>query len=191
MNLKEKPVVIDNNTYRYSKIVMLDTSKASLILSNDGGKLMYDKSTSHLGGYRKDIVFTPQHLYFLSSDKICEGDWYIDDCNQVRQSVTSDEEYWSVRQDYKKIIATTDKSLTFDDGMNSWFLPELSPEFIQKYIDAYNKGEKIEECLVEYEDFINSNPIWNPKNPLSNVVFRPKITKGEITIRKIEECLVE
>lgn len=68
----------------------------------------------------------PQHLYFTTDEEIKEGDWYIDDCNLIRQAVTSDKDYWDRRPTYKKIVATTDKSLG---------LPEPSQAFIQKYCE--------------------------------------------------------
>lgn len=73
----------------------------------------------------------------------------------------------------KKIIATTDTSL----GNYIWKqtnkkskpynvqqniettkkvfipLPQPSQQFIQKYIEEYNKGQQITECLVEYEEY--------------------------------------
>ena len=70
-------------------------------------------------------------------------------------------------EDVKKIIATTDESLYFKDTnknpkqyMGSYIsmslgenLPQPSKQFIEKYIEEYNKGEKIENILVEYEKF--------------------------------------
>lgn len=177
MNLKEKPVVIDNNTYRYSNIVMLETDKQGQF----GIILVKDKRDNLLHLYRADKFsnnnLTVQHLYFLSSDKICEGDLCY---NSRRKSVVLGK-YMIDTNEFVfcyKIIASTDSYLN---------LPKPSDSFLQAYIDAYKKGEKIEQCLVEYENFINSNPIWNPKNPLSNVVFRPKVTKSEITIKKIKD----
>lgn len=50
--------------------------------------------------------FVPQQLLVLS-DKTPNklGDWYLDDTDAIRQTVTEDEEYWKARPDYKKIIA--------------------------------------------------------------------------------------
>lgn len=81
------------------------------------------------------------HLYVLSNEKIKKGDYYIDDINEVRKSITSDKEYWESRPNYKKIIATTDKSL------NLYQIPE---NFIRHYINKYNQGNIITEVLVEY-----------------------------------------
>jgi len=66
--------------------------------------------------------------------------------------------YLKTETGYKKIIATTDSSLllpliTFKewDGKPR-NLPQPSPEFIQKYIKAYNERNPITEVMVEYED---------------------------------------
>ena len=52
-----------------------------------------------------------QHLYFVTNDLIQMDDWFIDDANQVRQAVTSDETYWKMRTNYHKIVATTNEEL--------------------------------------------------------------------------------
>jgi len=59
----------------------------------------------------------------------------------VRQSFTSNKAYWAARTDYRKIIATTNKDLG---------LPQLSQEFIQQYVDEFNKGNIIKTVEVEY-----------------------------------------
>ena len=53
----------------------------------------------------------------------------------------------------EKIIATTDISL-----VKEYNLPQPSQQFIQKYIEEYNKGNIITDVLVEYEDII-----YNPE----------------------------
>src|SRR5690606_23945131 len=64
------------------------------------------------GKYGAVIPAQPfQHLYILSYEDIQVGDFYIDDCNLIRQAITSDKDYWASRPDYKKIIATTNEEL--------------------------------------------------------------------------------
>lgn len=91
-----------------------------------------------------------QHLYITSDDKINAEDWYIDDTNTIRKAITSDPDYWEVRPEYKKIIATTDTSLFTGVKFN---LPQPSSQFIKKYVDSYNKGEIITDVMVEYALF--------------------------------------
>ena len=51
------------------------------------------------------------------SAKIREGDWYIDDTNQIRQSITSDKHYWAQRFNYYKVIATINHSIDLNVPM--------------------------------------------------------------------------
>ena len=66
----------------------------------------------------------------------------------------------------KKVIATTDTSLkqfiyttmVIDEGDIYQSLPQPSQQFIEKYIEEYNKGNIIIDVLVEYEqDYTNRN----------------------------------
>jgi hypothetical protein len=117
-------------------------------------------------------VMRPQHLYITSDDEIKEGDWFmsaffsypIHNIKELRERPeglgwTTEE----LNKDFKghKIIATTDTSLKIITGMvgsgTGVLLPQPSDKFIQAYIDAYNKGEKIEKVLVEYEYFTCEN----------------------------------
>ena len=186
MNLKDKTVVINNKTYRYSKIVMLATNKAKIGNIYLKPKANIFNETAANNHNNKVYDCNPQHLYFLSTDKICEGDWFIanNGIHQCLEIVDGDYPY-KVSNKYNngeiqyqskhwignKIIATTYPSLN---------LPKPSDSFLQVYIDAFNKNEKIEECLVEY--IVNAEPAidWEWKDT-------PKVTKGEITIRKVKD----
>ena len=42
--------------------------------------------------------------FVVSDEPIKMNDWYIDDTNTIRESFTDDENYWSARKDYKKIL---------------------------------------------------------------------------------------
>lgn len=102
-------------------------------------------------------------LYVISDDEIEEGDWYIDDTNEIRKSLTSDKEYWNNRKNYKKIIASTN-DLQMEEIVR---LPNINQEFIKFYIEENNKGNIITEGMVEYEDLnklkINENYTVNIK----------------------------
>jgi len=39
------------------------------------------------------------------------GTWYIDDANQIRQSIINDAGYWSLRKNYREILSTNDPEL--------------------------------------------------------------------------------
>ena len=81
--------------------------------------------------------------------------------------------YLKTKNGYKEILSSTDTSL----GNYIWKqtnkkakpynvqqniettkkvfipLPQPSQQFIEKYIEEYNKGQQITECLVEYEEY--------------------------------------
>lgn len=87
------------------------------------------KANSNSGLYNavapNNFIYQSQHLYFTSNEEIKEGDWYIDDASFVRRPITSDLTYWSVRKEYKKIVASTDSSLR---------LPCIEDSFIKEYV---------------------------------------------------------
>ena len=126
-------------------------------------------------------INSKRHLCITSSDRIKEGDWYIDDCNEIRKSHTSDKEYWKARSSYKKIIAATDRSLN---------LPEIG-EVIQYY-------EKDEKVIVEYEAYgwdntDERNVLYKPKvNPDNTISIRPLPRKEKFYTRKeVIDLIVE
>lgn len=198
MNLKEKTVVIDNKTYHYSKIVMLPTEKATwpncIWLGRVSGQLHLDRSYNNKPKSINPIdnSMLPQHLYFLSNDKICEGDWVlngtriekvIEITNKHEYIVTESGTY--LKEDLFKIISSTNSECN---------LPKPSNSFLQVYIDAYNKNEKIEECCVEYNNSyqkIQEGLKGFPEDDIYWWKYIPKTTKGEITIRKVKESLKE
>lgn len=142
------------------------------LMHNKSQGLMQLKTASVLDG-------KAQHLYIRSNEEIKEGDWVITQggalrqCTQTRQQ---GDKYICLASDNlvltthcKKIIATTNKALTCsglkrygescskNDNCtypNCKETVRLIPQsFIQLYIDKYNKGEKIEKCMVEYDDY--------------------------------------
>ena len=130
------------------KVVMLSTEKvfdkninSQIVIHN--GTLKFCQS----GGMLKESK--PQHIYITVSqdvEPIKEGDWYIDDANIVRQSITSDKDYWGVRQDYVKIIATTDPNLTITKSATGYTetrsrtftstkpIPQLQQSFLKEFV---------------------------------------------------------
>lgn len=118
-----------------------------------------EKENPNLGCYQ------PQHLYFLSDEKIKEGDWCLYQHNEtiVLKKNNVDKyghiQYNNIGYDLqycKKVIATTDESLlieswyeSIDLGMQPTYknLPQPSQSFIQKYVD---------ECLANV--LIQNNP---------------------------------
>lgn len=120
---------INNKYYIDAKVVMLDTKNSSPIQYVDESNLLLDSK--------------PKTLYITFNEKIKEGDTVINNLDnligkcirQITQAEIDDEEY-------SKIIASTDLSLK---------LPQPSKEFIQSFIESYDKGEVITDVLVEVE----------------------------------------
>ena len=115
------------------------------------------------------------HLSITSDDDIKEGDWYFDFISQTIRQCEDEQRVRLLKVakhlGNKKIIATTDtllinecegceitggavKGKVYNCSCKS--LPQPSDKFIQAYIEAYNKGEKIEKVLVEYVIHPNS-----------------------------------
>ena len=109
-------------------------------------------------------VIQYQHLYITSDEEIKEGDWVVREYYPMTKGFTrSVEQFIRAKADFgdslsrKKIIATTDKSLTIlvenklwgQKGMGTYnTLPQILESFIKAYIEAQGN---IKEVLVEYE----------------------------------------
>ena len=71
--------------------------------------------------------------------------------------------YLKTETGYREVLATTDTSLKIDNpnydiGKLAYItLPQPSQQFIQKYIEEYNKGNVITDILIECEEWCNCN----------------------------------
>ena len=144
------------------QVVMLPTNeKADLRIGKTHGVLHYKNNIfdESLGVY--------QHLYFLSDEEIKQGDWMFHNLDEKPTQWNGEEINPSV-YGYKKIIATTDKSLMIAGKCSCMKpeaggcyqcnknLPQPPQEFIKHYVKEYNKGNVITEVWVEYEVDWNS-----------------------------------
>lgn len=164
-------------TLKSTQVVMLSTNqKAALTLGISG--------VLHLGhSHPENNQYKNQHLYFLSDEKIEKGDWFYAGEGSIPEQATKIDGRLVnglLKEFCKKIITTTDKSLTIGvnqcDGCNAGLplvgnihkdeqffgiactrhrylksLPEPSPDFIKAYVEAYNKGNVITRVNVEYD----------------------------------------
>lgn len=139
------------------------------------------------------------HLYITSDDKIKKGDWFIVN-GVIKQCVdikSNNSITWIVdnlgNEDIigfcKKIIATTDTLLTASFGSDEEGygkmrdgLPQISQQFIEKYIEEYNKGNIITDVLVEYENSDNSYESWTPDGIKEFYAQQLKINPKDNTI---------
>lgn len=144
--------------FKRCKVVMLPTNEKSKLFITNNHLSLLNYEQSNLGESYN------QHLYILSDDEIKDGDWFLD-TGMDNKPLSSGP--WQLKgisseigapTDAKKIIATTDRSLTLetydssDEGSScgKMYLPKPSDSFIKKYIEEYNKGNQISDILVEY-----------------------------------------
>lgn len=149
--------------FKPAKVIMLHSKYESKILKLENSLLFNNITTKYdVKSLDKNECF--QHLYIISDDKIKDGDWFYDSLDdRVSKAERVDENVYTIfckdncsRLKYcKKIIATTDTSLiigyTVDFNSKEIYLPQPSQQFIEKYIESYNKSEAIIDVLVEYE----------------------------------------
>ena len=138
-------------------------------------------------------IFKHQHLYIISDDEIKENGTHFYNPHSGQLHISGNHtDYKAVNNNgCKKIIATTDTLLKIEiNGNRGNLLPDVSfdinlpqpsQQFIQKYIEEYNKGHIITDVLVEYEYLLDDRavlPYWNLKiNTKDNT----------ITIKKLKE----
>ena len=108
--------------------------------------------------------------------------------------------YLKTETGYREVLATTDTSLyiyqkeTISLPERVFYLPEPSQQFIQKYIEEYNKCNIITDVLVEYELISNEEYFGNTFNPDDDVPYfderlkiNPKDNTITITIKKVKD----
>ena len=154
--------------------VLVEIKDASNIFENNDKTLSFYEHKQHAssGGKKFELI-----LISLEDEKIEVGNEYLDDCGLIRKAVTSDEDYWKRRPDYKKVIARQS---------------QISPEYISKFIELYNKG-CIEDLNIEMEYFENDTSECIGMDGEPNCVlfngFTPKLTNGFVTIVEKEPII--
>jgi hypothetical protein len=149
--LKKQKVVLLPTNEKAENCLWMGTAKDSILLNKLSIGFPYGKETHSL---------KPYYLYVLSDDKIEQNDWVFDSRDNTIYQIKLSLDGANV---IFKVIATTDSSLqikkesrkighltfhnVYVDG-----LPKPSQSFINKYIEKYNKGEIINEIMVEYEE---------------------------------------
>ena len=193
---KEDPKLECDSLWLYNNTVTIDNLKQYTTLNS-----------SFTDWYK---AFEPQHLYIISDDKIKEGGWYFDGTDFIHKKSKHNNTLVDGNKQAKKIIATTDTSLinrrqmTFMDEATEWIydLPQPSQQFIEKYIEEYNKGNIITDVLVEYETLkttannkhFGEGHIYSITNklkinPKDNTITIKKL-KDNFTINEIEKALI-
>jgi len=188
--------------WKKCKVVMLPTDGKAILglgLSKQGVLVQYD----HTVNIENDQYFQKQHLYILSDDEIKESDWYYDEENNIIDQLHKNELPMSYDE---KIIASTDYSLiltTIDKDENAQFKAQtilikggirsdsilsIPQSFIDIFVSEYNKGNKIEEVMVEYTydngaAFVPMNTLYlwlNTDNTINIKSVKDSWTRSEI-----------
>ena len=183
------------STFKKAKVVMLPTNEKTkyLMVYSDVEKT---KGKLILNGLKNDEYKEYQHLYIISDDEIKKGDYIY--CTITNAIEIAKYNHDDLTRDWKKVIATTDTSLyihqeeTFYLPERVFYLPQPSQQFIQKYIEEYNKGNIITDVLIEYELISNEEYFGNTINPDDDVPYfdeRLKINSKDntITIKKVKD----
>lgn len=176
--------------YQEVEVVMLATREESYI-NKDGDKLSYIIEPI----FRKHL-FNGQHLYFLSDEVLPydssifkTGVFYHKDPTGEVYIITKDSSFFPNPNFCRRIIATTDESLTYTSPVNPFIenvrLPKPSDSFIKKYIEEYNAGKTITDVLVEYEK--TQEPINYHKDIFHNVERLKVDSDNTITIVKLKD----
>ena len=171
------------NQFKRAQVVMLPTEKQSHLFRYSDNILQFQPGLQY--GYSP---IKAQHLYVISDDKIKEGDYiyHLDVCDITKAEYDGN----VLSKSFKKIIATTDTSLSYikhDDTVpypkgEQIRLPQPSQQFIEKYVESYNAGKIITDVLVEYDYCPNRHN----KGDLSKYLkINPK--DNTITIKKLKD----
>ena len=184
MDLKEKQIIyIDGKPYIKCNMVMLSTNNKSdlrFIRGYDRNVLGYNPLMGSIQLHNnKDSTISYQHIYIISDGEIKKDELYCSPMGIVSRYNGIEK----LPSNWRKIIATTDESLS---------LPQLSQQFIEKYIEEYNKGNIITEGLVEVEVDLENYNNWEPPFPYKSldeqVFYKLKLdSQNTITIRKIKD----
>ena len=200
---REQIVYVDGKPHIKAKVVMLSTresAKVGDIVKPRYGEDFHILTKNDSKEYTKTVI--TQHLYIISDEEIKPGDWiYRYEDNKVFQS----QSYFKKDSPIKdgliiKVIATTDTSLVllneqyFDVNkkrksaiLEQKNLPQPSQQFIEKYIEEYNKGNVITDVLVEVED--NGDYVDVDGMDINDTYWKSKWelkldSQNQITIRK-------
>ena len=188
------------STFKKAKVVMLPTNQQTkyLMVYSDVEKT---KGKLILNGLKNDEYKEYQHLYIISDDEIKLFDCVYNNKENIVEQINSKTQLIFVLEEnkenktFKKIIATTDTSLKlyesevlasssgFSLKTENIYLPQPSEQFIQKYIEEYNKGNVITDVLVEY-GIIYEGRSYDLYNP-NKLKINPK--DNTITIKKIKD----
>lgn len=196
------------STFKKAKVILLPTNEKSKITlsfkERSFNQLIEPKLTLIKESNYQLSNIQSQHLYIISDDEIKEGDYILNiETNNIFKADSIeyleshniiedfDKSFYINSKYVKKVIATTDIKLGTceysDRYRESYFnpLPQPSQQFIEKYIEEYNKGNVITDVLVEYEGEALYTEQQYFKGYKDNLKINPK--NNTITIKKVKD----
>ena len=129
-------------------IHVLPTDKPSRLIRLSNGELRYNENCGLHSFY-------PQHIYITSDEEIEDGDWFLDDNNQISHSYRLSHVKFA---NPKKIILTTDQDLIKDgvqeipDEFLKWFVKNPSCEYVKT--EKFYSMSQSTYSGIEYEIII-------------------------------------
>jgi len=204
--------------FKRAQVIILPTKEKTGIILGLESNHLYNRIGRYNDNLGKDGSIEFQHLYITSDDEIKEGDKiYNIEFNKIftvksiyetvlhEQAISFLEGGIGNKKDCKKIIATTDTSLsethkqlvkvseTTTKVIDN--LPQPSQQFVTKYIEEYNKGNVIKDVLVEYENicqcsnYIEHSYRVDNKECSDDKGYKLKINSKDntITIKKLKD----
>jgi hypothetical protein len=169
------------NNFKEHDVVMIAIDKASTISKFQNKDKLEYSDYLNMGDYV--VNRQAQHLYIISDDEIKVGEWGMVNTGLLLTPLLATKENILKLKDYsfKKIIATTDNSLTFNnlirlDVKRKIETPQIPQSFIEHYIAEYNKSNVITKVMVEY--FVThetgyDKPLCIKLNPDNTINIKP------------------
>lgn len=139
------------------------------------------------------------HLYAISNEIIKKDDFIINTFSKLTGKALFDEN--KLDPHLHKIIITTDESIGYTDHKispvpNFCTYPTFTNDFINTYIERYNKGEVLEFVEVEYKKYDGTTPIsttWdgilevNTNNTVDVSLIEDKLYTKEEVISNLDK----
>ena len=190
INTKEYQLLLSASLFWTSKIEIERYTEGWFFLNNSSNPNSCAITVPNVENFKH------QHLYIISDDEIKKGDYIY--CTITNAIEIAKYNHDCLIRDWKKVIATTDTSLyihqkeTISLPERVFYLPQPSQQFIQKFVEEYNKGNIITDVLVEYELISNEEYFGNTINPDDDVPYFDENLKinpkdNTITIKKVKD----
>ena len=163
-----KPILIKRDSTSNPNNIHIESTGKMVLVHGDYIKEQYDIILIDPEAEIKecDLFITGNNTILKCTNVESNWIYFTQNCDNLTYSEN--------KSQCTKITASTDPTLK---------LPQIPIEFINKYISEYNKGNKIEEVLVGYDELRveqQDSDIWLLKKKL-------KIKDNTITIKEVKD----